>query len=103
MFLHTILFKVFSYISNDFHTRKKIKEALSIDIYETIVYDLRKVVIGCVTCSGHNQVRNPRAWIFTFWSKTDMDPLKQNLCLAPDQKIVATKKVANDQKINLAS
>ena len=47
--------------------------------------------------------RNPRAWILPFWSNTDMDSLKQNLCLAPDQKIVRTKKVANDHKINLAS
>ena len=28
-----------------------------------------------------------------------MDSPKQNLCLAPDQKIVRTKKVANDQKL----
>ena len=47
-------------------------------------YVLRKVVIGCVICSGHNQDRNPRAWIFPFWSKTDMDSVKQNLCLALD-------------------
>ena len=61
------------------------------------------VIIVCVTCSGHNQARNPRAWILPFWSKTDMDSLKQNLYLAPDQEIVRTKKVANDQKISLAS
>ena len=47
--------------------------------------------------------RNPRAWILPFWFKTDMYSLKQNLCLAPDQKMVKTKKVGNDQKINLAS
>ena len=29
-----------------------------------------------------------------------MDSLKQNLCLAPDQKMVGSKKVANEQKIN---
>jgi hypothetical protein len=29
--------------------------------------------------------------------------LKQNLCLAPDQKMVLPKKVANDQKIILAA
>ena len=57
-------------------------------IYQTI----RNVVIGCVTCSGHNQDRNTRAWILPFWSKTDMDSLKQNLWLAPDQKMVGTKK-----------
>ena len=45
--------------------------------------------------------RNPRAWILPFWSKTDMESLKQNLCLAPDQKMVGTKKVANDEKIIL--
>ena len=28
--------------------------------------------------------------------------IKQNLCLAPDQKMVLPKKVANDLKINLA-
>ena len=39
-----------------------------------------------------------RAWILPFWSKTDINSLKQNLCLAPDQKTVRTKKVANDQK-----
>jgi hypothetical protein len=32
-----------------------------------------------------------------------MDSLEQILCLAPHQKMVRTKKVANDQKINLAS
>ena len=46
-----------------------------------------------MTCSGHNQARNPRAWILPFWSKTDMDSLKQNLCLAPDQKRVGPKKL----------
>ena len=51
----------------------------------------------------HNQGRNPRAWVLPFWSKTDMHSPKQNLCLAPDQKMAGTKKVANDQKINLAS
>ena len=51
---------------------------------------------------GHGLSRSPRAWILPFWSKTDMDSLKQNLCLAPDQKMVTTKKVANDQKNYLA-
>jgi hypothetical protein len=32
-----------------------------------------------------------------------MDSLEQNLCLAPDQKMVGTKIFATDQKINLAS
>ena len=67
-----------------------------------ILSKIRKVVIGCVTCSGH-QDRNPRAWILPFWSKTDMYSLKQNLCLAPDQKMIGTKEVENDQKINLVS
>ena len=31
-----------------------------------------------------------------------MDSLNQNLCLAPDQKMVWPKKVANDLKIDLA-
>ena len=48
----------------------------------------------CVTCSRHNQDRNPRAWILPFWSKTDMDSPKP---------MVGTKKVANDQKIILTS
>ena len=34
--------------------------------------------------------------------KTDLQPIKQNLCLAPDQKMVRPKKVANDLKIDLA-
>ena len=57
------------------------KNAIKMLIYPMV----RKVVIGCVTCSGHNQARNPRAWILPFWSKTDMDSLKQNLCLAPSK------------------
>ena len=40
------------------------------------------------------------------WYPTLVDKLinftKQNLCLAPDQKMVRPKKVANDLKINLA-
>ena len=36
-------------------------------------------------------------------SKTDMDSLKQNLCLTPDHKMVLPIKVANYQKITLAS
>jgi len=32
-----------------------------------------------------------------------MDSSKQNLCMALDQKLAKAKKVANDQKINLAS
>ena len=32
-----------------------------------------------------------------------IDSVKQNLFLAPDQKMVRPKKVANDHKINLAS
>ena len=54
---------------------------------------LRNFVIEGVACQPPS----------SFWSKTDIASLKQNLCLAPDQKIVRTKKVANDQKINLAS
>ena len=45
----------------------------------------------------------PRAWILPFLFKTDMYSLKQNLCLAPNQKMVRTKKVSNHRKINLAS
>ena len=31
---------------------------------------LRKVVIGCVTCSGRNQARNSRAWILSLIAST---------------------------------
>ena len=61
-------------------------------------FGVRNFVIEGVAVSRH-LARNPRAWILPFWSKTDMDPLKQNLCLAPNQKMVRTKKVANYQKI----
>ena len=43
---------------------------------------VRKVVIGCMTCSEHNQARNPRAKSLPFWSKTDMDSVKKNCYLA---------------------
>ena len=49
-----------------------------------------------------HQGRNPRAQIVAVWLQTDLQPVKQNLCLAPDQKMVGPKKVANDPKINLA-
>ena len=47
----------------------------------------------------------PEAGFFHFGPRwTDMDSLcEQNLCLTPDQKMVLPIKVANDQKINLAS
>ena len=51
--------------------------------------------LSVVSC---HQSRNPRAWILPFWSKTDLDSLKQSLCLAPDKKMVGTKKVAKDKK-----
>ena len=68
--------------------------------YPVIRFTLRNIVIEGVS---RHLARNPRAWILPFWFKTDMDSLKQKLCLAPDQKMVRPKKVANDQKINLAS
>ena len=46
--------------------------------------------------------RNPRAQILAVWLQSDLQPVKQNLCLAPDQKMVRPRKVANDLKINLA-
>ena len=49
-----------------------------------------------------HQDRNPGAPILAVWFQTDLQPPKQNLCLAPDQKMVRPKKVANDLKINLA-
>ena len=36
------------------------------------------------------------------FSQTDLQPVKQNFCLAPDQNMVRPQKVANDLKINLA-
>ena len=60
---------------------------------------LRKVVIELVSCY---QDRNPGAPILAVWFQTDLQPPKKNLCLAPDQKMVRPKKVANDLKINLA-
>ena len=52
---------------------------------------LRKVVIEGMTC----QARNHRAQILAVWLQTDLQPVKQNLCLAPDQKMILPKKVAN--------
>ena len=57
--------------------------------------------------SGHGlsaaiKIGTPRAQILAVWFQTDLQPPKRNLCLAPDQKMVRPKKVANDQKINLA-
>ena len=49
-----------------------------------------------------HQARNPGAQVLAVWSQTDLQPVKQNLCLAPDQEMVLPKKVANDLKINLA-
>jgi hypothetical protein len=57
---------------------------------------LRAWLVSC------HQARNPRAQVLAVWLQTDLQPVKQNLCLAPDQKIVLPKKVANDLKINLA-
>ena len=54
---------------------------------------------GHVSC---HQARNPRAQILVVWLQTDLQPVKQNLCLVPDQKMVRLKKVANDLKIILA-
>ena len=57
--------------------------------------------MACWLVSGH-QDRNPGAQILAVWSQTDLQPVKQNLCLAPDQKMALQKKIANDLKINLA-
>ena len=64
-------------------------------------WKLRKVVIEGVACSRH-LARKSRAQILAVWFQTDLQAVKQNLFLAPDQKIVRLKKVANDQKINFA-
>ena len=68
----------------------------------TVPWGVRNFVIEGVAVSRH-LARKPRAWILPLRSKTDIDSIKQNLFLAPNQKMVRTKKVANDQKINLAS
>ena len=48
---------------------------------------IRKVVLRAWLVSCH-QVRNPRAQICAVWLQTGLQPVKQNLCLAPDQKMV---------------
>ena len=48
------------------------------------------------------QLGTPEPRFFPFWSKTDMDSVQKNFYLAPDLKKIKPKKVANDQKINLA-
>ena len=58
-----------------------------------------KVIEG-MACQ--HQAMNPKAQILAVWTQTDLQPVKQNLCLAPDQKMVRPKKVANDLKINSA-
>ena len=70
-------------------------------IFLGITSPLRKVVIEGVACSPH-LARKSRAQILAVWFQTELQPIKQNLYLASDQKMVRTKKVANYQKINLA-
>ena len=57
---------------------------------------------GCNRGDGLSATIKPRAQILAVWLQTDLQPIKQNLCLAPDQKMVRPKKVANYLKINLA-
>ena len=52
--------------------------------------------------SASHLARNLRAYILAVWLQTDLQSVNKILCLAPDQKIVRTKKVANNLKINLA-
>ena len=67
------------------------------------INDMRPIKEDCnawlVSC---HQARNPRAQILAIWLQTDLQQVKQNLCLAPDQKMVRPRKVANGLKINLA-
>ena len=70
-------------------------------IFLGITSPLRKVVIEGVACSPH-LARKSRAQILAVWFQTDLQPVKQNLYLAPDQILVRPKKIANDLKINLA-
>ena len=44
-------------------------------------------------------VKAPRAYIFPFWSRIDMDSENKDFCLVPDLKIVKPKEIANDLKI----
>jgi hypothetical protein len=62
----------------------------------------RRVLIGHVICFQTVQSRRTRGQILAVWSKTDLQPVKSKLFLAPDQKMARPKKVANDLKINLA-
>ena len=60
------------------------------------------VLIGHMIRLQTVQARRTRGQILAVQSKTDLQSVKQNLCLAPDQKMVRPKKVANDLKVNLA-
>ena len=61
-----------------------------------------KKLINIQKCPSSTKLDHCGAQVLAVWSQTDLQPLKQNLCLAPDQKMVRPKKVANDLKINLA-
>ena len=100
-YMHSVAKKDYKVVF-EFYYKTRLIKCLGLNLGRQNGFVLRKVVIGCMTCSGRNQARNPRAQILPFWSKTDMDSVKKNFYLAPDLKMVRPKEVANDQKINLA-
>ena len=94
----------FSYFENfdeKDQTRKKSKgdvadEGGEREMVSSIGPEIRNVVIEGVACRRH-LARKSRAQIFAVWFQTDLQPVKQTLCLTPDQNMVLPKKVANDQ------
>ena len=64
---------------------------------------LRKVVIEAMALSAAIKLGTPEPGFFHFGPRLTWISLKQNLCLAPNQKMVGPIKVANNQKINFVS
>ena len=68
-----------------------------LDIYD---YDAlkvqitRRLILMTSTCRPPEDRRH-RNQILAIWSKTDLQPLKQNLCLASDSKKVKAKSSLN--------
>ena len=81
-----------------FHENKECQSSESVPL----VPGVRKVAVMEVVACRRHLPRKSKAQILAVWFQTDLQPVKQNLCLAPDQKMVRPKKVANDLKINLA-
>ena len=77
-------------------------EELNEPNFVTLSRSVSRILIGHEICLQTVQARRTRGQILAVWFKTDQQSVKQNLCLAPDQKMVRPKKVANYLKINLA-